>query len=315
MSYNLPNIRTLLTQGFSNEELRRFCYDRPEFRPVDNDLADLTGTTQLIDKLLRYAERKLLMETLLTWARQTNPARYEQHQPYQDEKPSNDEDKPPTTSDPIETELPPSLSVVQQFPAPGWGTTGLACDGTHLWLTDASGTIFKIDSSGKILGSFAAPEVTPQGITWAEASFWVYTTNKSYIYQFQIAEQTTKILSSFRAPAQVVGGALAWDGQSLWYANQFNLYQLDTQGKLLYSFSVPFQVTALAWDGSHLWLARHEFPTQVALTVVNVAGESLKMVAIPLSQITGLTWATPGVLWASGQDTGGGKSVIYKMLV
>lgn len=81
--YNLANIRTLLIEGFSAEELRRLCYDVPNFRPVYDSLAQNSGKAEIVDHLLEYAERKLLLNDLLSLAKKYNPARYRSHQPYQ----------------------------------------------------------------------------------------------------------------------------------------------------------------------------------------------------------------------------------------
>lgn len=80
--YNLKNIRTLLTEGFTDEELRRLCYDIPEFRPVYDQLAQLTGKAVIIDRLLEHADRQLQLENLLVLAKEGNPVRYAKHQPY-----------------------------------------------------------------------------------------------------------------------------------------------------------------------------------------------------------------------------------------
>jgi formylglycine-generating enzyme required for sulfatase activity len=85
--YNLQNIRTLLTEGFSDEQLRRFCYDLPEFRPVYDQLAQVTGKAAIIDRLLEHAERTLQLETLLAWAKENNPSRYQKHGPYHLDRP------------------------------------------------------------------------------------------------------------------------------------------------------------------------------------------------------------------------------------
>jgi hypothetical protein len=81
-SYNLKNIRSLLTEGFSDEDLRRICYDVPDFRPVYNQLARNSSQAEIVDQLIKYAERMLQIELLLTLTKQYNPARYEKHQPY-----------------------------------------------------------------------------------------------------------------------------------------------------------------------------------------------------------------------------------------
>ena len=41
------------------------------------------------------------------------------------------------------------ISVVQHFPAPGALASGMTWDGSHLWIADNSGTIFKVDTAGE----------------------------------------------------------------------------------------------------------------------------------------------------------------------
>jgi hypothetical protein len=41
--YILPNIRALLTEGFTDRQLRRLCYNVPGFRPAYDQLAEGTG--------------------------------------------------------------------------------------------------------------------------------------------------------------------------------------------------------------------------------------------------------------------------------
>lgn len=79
---NLKKIRTLFTEGFTADELRRFCYDEPDFRPIYDKLAQDSGKATIIDLLIEYSDQKLLIDILLDLAKQHNPARYEKHQPY-----------------------------------------------------------------------------------------------------------------------------------------------------------------------------------------------------------------------------------------
>lgn len=89
MTYNLDKIRTLLTEGFTAEELRRFCHDEPDFRPVYDQLAANTGKAEIIDRLIEYAEQKRRIELLLIWAKENNPARYEKNHLFEDIELSN----------------------------------------------------------------------------------------------------------------------------------------------------------------------------------------------------------------------------------
>jgi hypothetical protein len=74
--YNLKKVRALLLEGFTGEELRRFCYDTPDFRLVYNELAANSGKAEIVDRLLEYAERKGLFDPLLAWVAESNPVRY-----------------------------------------------------------------------------------------------------------------------------------------------------------------------------------------------------------------------------------------------
>lgn len=82
--YHLNNIRTLLTEGFTDSELRRFCYDHPDFRPVYDELSGVTGKNAIIDVLLEYANRKELLEPLLEWAQKKAAAKYDKFKPYRE---------------------------------------------------------------------------------------------------------------------------------------------------------------------------------------------------------------------------------------
>jgi len=208
------------------------------------------------------------------------------------------------------------ISVVQQFAAPGYHAEGLTWDGTHLWVADNSGTIFQIDTVGRTLGAFAAPEVTPKGLVWDGTSFWVFTTNYGRIYQFQIEGIETRILGSFETPARIFGGdisqELAWDGTSLWYANQFNVYQLDTSGTILSTFAFAQNVTGLEWDGERLWLAYGGGPALSTLAVVDMTGKVRMTFPSPIHGILALAWGD-NTLWALGRESQGTAVIIYQL--
>ncbi len=80
--YHLANIREFLTEGFNDRDLRRLCYDVPDFRPVHKELAEGTGQAEIVDLLIEHAEKTLQLDTLLALAKERNPARYEKHGPY-----------------------------------------------------------------------------------------------------------------------------------------------------------------------------------------------------------------------------------------
>jgi len=62
--------------------LRRLCYEVPDFRPVYNQLARTTGKAEIVDLVVEYAEKTVLLDTLLALARERRPKRYDLHGPY-----------------------------------------------------------------------------------------------------------------------------------------------------------------------------------------------------------------------------------------
>ncbi|MBC6962404.1 MAG: DUF4331 domain-containing protein [Nitrosomonas sp.] len=48
-TYNWPNIRALLIAGFTEDELRQFCFDTPEFKPLYPQLARSSSAADIAD--------------------------------------------------------------------------------------------------------------------------------------------------------------------------------------------------------------------------------------------------------------------------
>jgi len=234
-------------------------------------------------------------------------------------------DTPPPMATPTDTPVstptsapaPTSVSriaIARRFAAPGTATQGIAWDGTHIWISDNSGTIFEVDKSGKTIGAFSSPDVTPEGLVWDGSSFWVFTTNDSVIYEFRIEQGKIETQSSFRLPNQIIGGTsddFAWDGENLWYSDQFDVYRFDAVAQVL-AFTFSKKVSGLTWDGQHLWIAHNRLPSQAALSAVDTEGNILATYDSPVLEIESLTW-DGSYLWAAGRDSLGGEGAIYQL--
>jgi hypothetical protein len=75
-TYNFRNIRKLLAAAFSDDELRQLCYDVPEFRGVYEEFSTGLGKDQMIQKLIAYCDRKVIMGQLLTVIAEEAPEQY-----------------------------------------------------------------------------------------------------------------------------------------------------------------------------------------------------------------------------------------------
>jgi tetratricopeptide (TPR) repeat protein len=82
LTYNLISIRELLVNAFTTDTLHRFCMDHQEFRPVTTDFSPAQGLGTMIDRLVEYCGRNLLLDELLIEVKSTNPRQYKQHEPY-----------------------------------------------------------------------------------------------------------------------------------------------------------------------------------------------------------------------------------------
>jgi len=203
---------------------------------------------------------------------------------------------------------------------------GITWDGIDLWLS-AGSDLFKMDTGGKVLGSYAVPEVTSEGLAWDGQTFWVVTTNWGYIYQFTLDESSgvpePRVISSFPSPNRGVGGrydGLAWDGAALWYSDDFNVYRLDTAGNVLSSFALDREVAGLTWDGEHLWLALdppHPYSGEYA-TFMKADAEGNKLLSFSglVTDVDALAWMDGHLLVVGTESLPGseGQQLIYEVV-
>jgi hypothetical protein len=57
--------------------------ENPDFRPVHDDLKPTDRKSEIIRLMIDHADRKGLVSQLLAWAKDTNPNRYGQGEPYE----------------------------------------------------------------------------------------------------------------------------------------------------------------------------------------------------------------------------------------
>jgi hypothetical protein len=80
--FRIGTIRKLLVAAFTVAELRRFCQDRPTFRPVVDEFSTADSLTDMVDEVITYCEKKILFDRLLSEVEQVNRPQYERFAPY-----------------------------------------------------------------------------------------------------------------------------------------------------------------------------------------------------------------------------------------
>jgi len=110
--------------------------------------------------------------------------------------------------------------VLGTFPA-GSGPSGIAFDGTNMWISSSAGAGY----SGSNTGS-AVTELSPTGATLHTFSVGLYP-------------------------------AVAFDGTNMWVAisTNSNVTELSPTGATLGTFPVGNAPRGIAFDGTHMWVA------------------------------------------------------------
>jgi hypothetical protein len=75
-TYNLQAIRKLLLEAFTAEDLRRFCQDRPPFRPIVQRFGPHHGFDEMVDKVVDYCQTEIRWEPFLAEVEKEKPDQY-----------------------------------------------------------------------------------------------------------------------------------------------------------------------------------------------------------------------------------------------
>lgn len=78
-SYNIAEVRELLTQALTQDEFDALCFDH--FRAVADSFSDSMSRSQRTQKLLEYCDKHVEIEKLLDLVRKKNPTRYAEFAP------------------------------------------------------------------------------------------------------------------------------------------------------------------------------------------------------------------------------------------
>ena len=159
------------------------------------------------------------------------------------------------------------------IPAPGFQPSGLAFDGTFLYVSELSGvrTIFKLDpSTGAVLGSFLSPSATgldgagnPNGLVFDGIDRLFVTDIAGIVYE--IDTEGTTIFNTFSLPFR--GGAIAFDGVNLYISDfdESSVLVTDRSGTPVRTFDSQLRPAGMSHDAStgHLWVVS-EFDEKIA---------------------------------------------------
>jgi hypothetical protein len=150
-----------------------------------------------------------------------------------------------------------SLSLIQQFDAPGNGPAGLAWDGRLLWNADfTAGRIFALDpASGEVVRSLVCPG-NLSGLAWDGRSLW------QSLYQEGLLRRVNPHTNDFDQTLALVDhgwlSGVAWDGRHLWTVAQQKGQLLAVEregGRVVHTLPAPVASGGLDCYNGYLWLS------------------------------------------------------------
>ena len=74
-------LRQLLLAAFTPQSLRRFCQDRPAFRPLLNEFSPHHGLSDMVDEAISASDKSLLWDELLVEVARAHPRQYARFEP------------------------------------------------------------------------------------------------------------------------------------------------------------------------------------------------------------------------------------------
>lgn len=154
---------------------------------------------------------------------------------------------------------------IYSFPAPDTWPSGLAWDGTNLWLAGLTDQqIYKLTPEGEILGTLSGPDgglwAYPAGLTWDGEYLWVVEEEGAVAYQADTEADT--IVQQFNLPSygeyDANAWGIAWDGEYLWhsqYDSDAMIFKIDpSSGAVISSFIPPVNfILGLGWKNGILY--------------------------------------------------------------
>ncbi|MHC4128297.1 MAG: transglutaminase domain-containing protein [Planctomycetota bacterium] len=146
--------------------------------------------------------------------------------------------------------------VTATIEAPCKYPSGLASDGTHLYLADwREARIFQIDpAGGSVTRTWPAPSLNPHGLTFGEGRLWISDDHTGGIFALDL--DTGVVDTLFAAPDERAYGLAYGDGV-LFVLARDKVYRVTTDdGTILGSFAAPARgARCLAFDGRYLWIS------------------------------------------------------------
>lgn len=184
---------------------------------------------------------------------------------------------------------------------------GVDFQGDDIWITDTSdNSIKKIDRTGSVLISFAAPGSSPRGIAFDGTDLWVVDSAEARIYQLTTGGTVS---GSFDIPGTIGSSyaGICFDGSHLWVLEKtasfmYRLIQTSMDGNEISGLSLQpldfLNPLGVVFDGTHFWISDD---TLNDVLKIDSTGTVIETIELEHNSPRGLAFAN-GQIWVADAD-------------
>ncbi len=183
------------------------------------------------------------------------------------------------------------VNIISSFDTPDSNSySGLTYDGSNLWIASNQGPIYKIDTSGNVLTSFAVPE-DPAGLAFDGSNLWYTSTDFDNIYGITTTGSNTATFGTECCDPR----GMTYNGNNLAYVNYWlnKVNVINSSGGLINSINVPanpFSLRGLTHDGSSYYVSQQDFSSTGKILQLDASGGIVDSFNTPGPAPYGLTF-------------------------
>ena len=144
--------------------------------------------------------------------------------------------------------------ILGSFPVPGSSPTGLAWDGTSLWMVDNLKNLYQLNSGGTVLKTCEV-DFSISDLTWDGLNLWALKDSSGPLVALDRGANCGQVLGTLLV-GYWPGSGSAWDGSYFWVGNYNDgvIHKHDSAGNEILNFDTGLfgHPTGMSYDGTDL---------------------------------------------------------------
>lgn len=314
-SWNLEESYVLTINQISKDGTKIWLSLSKYNSEVDSEVLS-KGETYVYEVEIGSKEYNILRATVGEIDKESRTVRLDSVRQYSDENVAvTSAPTPTTTQQDSSSEIITSSAINSFFAPPETQPSGLAYDGTYLWLSSykKNGGIYKLNPDDGSVSRKYMPPVSQYdsygGITYDGSHLWQVDRYEGKLYKLNPSD--CSIISSISGPDKSPSG-LTWDGKYLWTYGypSYKIYKINpSDGTIIATFDPPSgieQNAGLAFDGTYMWISGGSYLYELNGYIYKLNPSDCSVISAyeaPCSRPISLTWDGK-YLWCASFDSG-----------